>query len=65
MDNLRVVREPLFHIAKRAQIPIWKAILIRVIAIILGLIVAGLIGLAIYNVSPFKVYYEIIILLNK
>ena len=60
MDNLRVVREPLFHIANRAQIPIWKAILIRVIAIILGLIVAGLIGLAIYNVSPFKVYYEII-----
>ena len=60
MLNKTKNREPLFHIAKRAEIPVWKTILIRIIAILIGLILAGLICLIVFGVSPFKVYYELI-----
>lgn len=53
-------KEPLFHIAKRAEISIWQTILIRVVAIAIGLLSAGLICLIAFGVSPFKVYYELI-----
>lgn len=38
------VREPLFHLSKRAAIPQWKAWLIRILAVVLGLAVCGLVA---------------------
>ena len=38
------VREPLFHLTKRATIPQWKAWLIRILAVALGLAVCGLVA---------------------
>ena len=38
------VREPLFHLSKRATIPQWKAWLIRILAVVLGLAVCGLVA---------------------
>ena len=38
------VREPLFHLSKRAAIPQWKAWLIRILAVALGLVVCGLVA---------------------
>ena len=45
MSNVKTeksVREPLFHIAKRGGLPLWKGILIRFIAIFAGLLVCGI-----------------------
>lgn len=60
MLNTIKTKEPLFHIAKRAEIPVWKSILIRVVAVLIGLLLAGLICLIVFGVSPFKVYYEML-----
>lgn len=49
-------REPLFHLVKRDSIPLYKSILIRAIAILLGLLVAGIISYLITKGNPFKVY---------
>ena len=38
------VHEPLFHLTKRAAIPQWKAWLIRILAVTLGLVVCGLVA---------------------
>ena len=38
------VHEPLFHLAKRATITWWKAWLIRIAAVLLGLVVCGLVA---------------------
>ncbi|MBQ7138968.1 MAG: ABC transporter permease [Clostridia bacterium] len=38
------VHEPLFHLSKRATIPQWKAWLIRILAVALGLAVCGLVA---------------------
>lgn len=38
------VHEPLFHLSKRAAIPQWKAWLIRILAVALGLVVCGLVA---------------------
>lgn len=54
MTNNQKVREPLFHIAKRAPLPVWESILIRVIAIIAGLLVGGLLYLIVYGKSPIQ-----------
>ena len=40
------IHEPLFHLAKRATIAPWKAWLIRLAAIVLGLLVCGLVAYA-------------------
>lgn len=42
--NQKKHREPLLHIAKRDNLPGWKAWLIRVLAILLGFLVAGILS---------------------
>ena len=37
------VREPLFHIAKRDNMPKWRAWLVRIIAVVLALLVSGIV----------------------
>ena len=60
------VHEPLFHLAKRAQIQPWKSWGIRVAAIVLGLIVCGLVAFVLIeklNQNPDRIddfYYSFI-----
>ena len=49
-------KEPLVRIARRESMPMWKGILIRVIAVIGGLILSGIIIYLLTGASPFKVY---------
>ncbi len=49
-------KEPLLRIAKRDSIPIWKAWLIRVIAVLLSLVVCALLIFSIVHLNPLKVY---------
>lgn len=49
-----------FHIAKRDQIPLWKAWLIRIGAIILSLIVGSIVTLVVTGQNPISVFQTII-----
>ena len=49
-------KSPLLRIAKREDIPRWKAWLIRLIAVVLALAVDGLIIFAIVKLNPVEVY---------
>ena len=40
MSNPKV-REPLMHIVKRDSMPLWKSMLVRLIAVLLALVVCG------------------------
>ncbi|MGN1138326.1 MAG: ABC transporter permease [Ruminococcus sp.] len=48
--------EPLFHIAKRDTLPMYKSWMIRGVAIILALIVAGIVTMLLTGENPLKVY---------
>ena len=50
------IKEPLFHIVKRDQMPMWQSLLIRIIAIIASLLLCGLICLTILDINPLKFY---------
>ncbi|MDO4809015.1 MAG: ABC transporter permease [Eubacteriales bacterium] len=49
-------KEPLFHIVKRPAIEWYKSWAIRVLAVILALILAGIVTLALTGLNPLKVY---------
>ena len=49
-------RDPLFHIVKRTDMPFWKAMLIRVLAVLAALVVCGVIILAVTGNNPFEMY---------
>ena len=48
-------REPLFHVTKRAQLDTKKAILIRAVTILAGLIFASLVVMVVAKANPIKV----------
>ena len=50
------VREPLIHIIKRQDIPAWKAWMIRIVSVLLGMIVSALFINGITNLNPIAVY---------
>ncbi len=52
----RNVREPFVRIAKRDTISKWKALLIRIIAIVIALLVCALVEYAITNLNPAAIY---------
>ena len=52
----RSVREPLFHIAKRDHMPIWKSLLVRLGAILAAMILCGAICLLVLQENPFEFY---------
>lgn len=58
-DNMTTVREPLFHIVKRSGLTNKQAVLIRVYAVLAGLLLCGIICTAIFKVNPFSVYFEL------
>ena len=50
------VREPLFHIAKRDNMPKWRAWLVRIIAVVLALLVSGIVTMLLTGENPISVY---------
>ena len=58
MSNNAKTREPLFHVVKRTKsdFPFWKSALIRVLAIVFGLIVCGIITFIFTKLNPIDVY---------
>lgn len=58
MANTRTVREPLFQVSKRGDIPLWQAIVIRAGAIVGGLLLTSCIFGLVAGVSPFAVLGE-------
>ncbi len=59
-SNKTQQREPLFHITKRTDIPLWKSLLIRVGAIVLGLLIIAIICSIMFGINPFAVFATII-----
>ncbi|MBP5159457.1 MAG: ABC transporter permease, partial [Lachnospiraceae bacterium] len=55
-QQMAVRREPFVRIAKREGVPMWKAILIRALALLLSLGVCALIIVIIININPMNVY---------
>ena len=49
-------REPLIRISKRQGMPLWRAMLIRLIAVLLAMAVAAIVIFAIVHMNPLKVY---------
>ncbi len=54
------VREPLFHIVKRAALPVWMSMGIRIAAIAVALIVAGFVTYFLTGENPVSVYGSMI-----
>lgn len=50
------VREPLFHITKRASLPWWRTWMIRGIAILAALVVCGILTVSVTDLNPLAVY---------
>ena len=53
-------KEPLMHIVKRDQIPLWKALLIRAVALVLAIAACGLIIFALTGLDPLEVYSSVL-----
>ena len=54
--NEKVLRDPLFHIVRRTDIPVWKSMLIRAGALIAALIVCAVIIVLITGENPMEMY---------
>ncbi|MBR7077840.1 MAG: ABC transporter permease [Clostridia bacterium] len=55
MKKERKTREPLVHITKRATIPLWKAILVRVVAILIALVISAVVVVVFTHKNPVEV----------
>ncbi len=53
-------RTPLFHIVKRDQLPLWKSLLVRAIAILAALVVSGVLITLLSGKNPIEVYGSMI-----
>ena len=60
MSKQNTVKEPLFHIVKRTEMPLWQAWLIRIVAIIVGLAVASVLCAAVAGKNPLDVPVSLI-----
>ncbi len=45
----KLTREPLFRVVKRDTMPIWKSMLIRVIAVVVGILICALLSVAVLD----------------
>lgn len=54
------VKEPLFHITKRADISILKSILIYAVAVVAALVICALVIISVTKYNPIEVYKEMI-----
>ena len=53
-------KEPLVHVVKRDVPPIWKSLLIRVIAIVLALVVCAVVIICLTGLNPIEVYEKMV-----
>ena len=53
-NNKTSVHEPLFHVVKRDTIPLWKSMLIRVIAVAASLLVCSLLSMVLIKANPIE-----------
>ena len=53
-------KDPLVRIVRRETMPLWKSIMVRVIAVIASLLVAGVIIYLLTGASPIKVYQSML-----
>ena len=51
-ENEKRIREPLFHVVKRASIPLWKSLLIRVVAVVAALMLCSLLSILLIGADP-------------
>ncbi len=58
--NQTKVREPLFHIVKRSNLPWWKSWSIRIVSVVVALIVCALITVMLTGQNPMGVYATMI-----
>lgn len=56
MRNKTKIREPLFHITKNDAMPVGKATLIRVLAVVAAMVVVGILSMLLIKENPFKIY---------
>ena len=49
-------KAPLIHITRRKALPWYRAWMIRVIAVVLGLVLCGIIAMLLVKINPFEVY---------
>ena len=56
LSNTKLQKQPLVRIARRESMPMYKAVLVRVIAVILSLIVSALVIYALTKLNPLKIY---------
>ncbi len=52
--------EPLFHVVKRDTIPIHKAMLIRVVAVLAALLLCALLSIFLIDANPFEFLYTLV-----
>ena len=52
----KTTHDPLFHIVKRTDIPLWKAWMIRVLAVLAALVVCGILIVALTDKNPLEMY---------
>ncbi len=57
--NIRIKKEPLFHVVKKAEISYGKAVLLSLLAILIAILAGGIFILAIGQ-NPFQIYGSII-----
>ncbi len=55
-QKTKAVREPLFHVVKKSDIPFWQAWLIRISAVIVALLLCALLIMLLIHANPLKVY---------
>ena len=58
--NTNRTREPLFHIAKRDQMPVWKSLSVRLCAIFAALLFCGVLCIAVLGKNPISLYDNMI-----
>lgn len=56
MVEAKKIKEPLFHITKRAPMPIWKTILIRASAVLIAILLSSVIIILITGQNPFSIF---------
>lgn len=60
METIKTVKEPLFHVIKRGDVSLKRNILVRVIAILFGLLLGSIICWIVYQSNPFVFIYYLI-----
>ena len=48
------VHEPLFHVVKRDVLPVWKSMLIRVVAVAAALLLCSVLSMVLINADPIE-----------